>query len=223
MNNRDPFNLRRSVPAFSLLRPAADLAVKSANTLQEQLQRHLPIQPPPKEQLPEQSSEDPPSSAAGGMSYAFPPSSSSTDIDDGPRARDTAAWQPRRIPQAEQNGLSESVTNMFKTKDELPMYKDKPYNYSTSQKRLPYFTKRRTVLALFGLLLIILTWTGVLHPHHEDDKRRSFGFFPKTDYGEFKWTERKEKVKDAFKISWKAYEDHAWGEYGACSPKVAKY
>lgn len=97
--------------------------------------------------------------------------------------------------------------DLFKGKstDELPMYKDKPYNYTSSGKRAPWWKKYRTVLLLLGafaLCFYYFSGSGGITSVTQGFKGRK---------EDVVWEERQLRVKEAFKLSWKAYEDHAWG------------
>jgi len=141
------------------------------------------------------------------MSYAYKPSyGANTD----------QTWQQRR-PNT-QSSVTDKIYNIISSGDGsgegLPMYKDKPHNYAASGRRLPFYrrSQRRSLVFLFGVFVWIVWFTGIFSSGDSDDKSakegaRSWFSGTKVDI----WKERREKVKDAFKISWKAYEDHAWG------------
>ena len=100
----------------------------------------------------------------------------------------------------------------------LPMYKDKPYAYPPSKRWRPIYRRKR-VLTLFALVVLGLWWYfGALDEHKEkiraplrkwnlnwldskDDKART-----KAD-----WLKRRDRVVEAFELSWGAYERYAWG------------
>lgn len=99
------------------------------------------------------------------------------------------------------------------------MYKDKPYNYGGSNRRRPWF-RRKTSFAILLLLVTGFTyWLGIL-PGTGTDKaggaRAKAGsslrdLFSSGSREKVDWLERRERVKDAFKLSWNAYEQHGWG------------
>ena len=156
----------------------------------------------------------------------------------GPSGSDTlhnsSGWRPRRVtnpqsaifqaPAVNTTNVSEKINNMLSTteEEELPMYKDKPYNYASSERRLPFWRRQRLLLLLVGVAIILIYFAGT-------SKRLSRPQAPPSDGGKEKttwnllsgmskgkhsppnWDDRKERVKDAFKISWDAYEKHAWG------------
>ncbi|KAB2571563.1 Endoplasmic reticulum mannosyl-oligosaccharide 1,2-alpha-mannosidase [Lasiodiplodia theobromae] len=97
---------------------------------------------------------------------------------------------------------------------ELPMYKDKPYNYGSSARR-GWFRRRRTLI--FGALafFVFLYWFGVFSNSEENKGTSGSGLFSGMMSGKTSavvdWDERRDRVRDAFKLSWDAYEKYAWG------------
>ena len=100
-------------------------------------------------------------------------------------------------------------------KRELPMYKDKPYNYAGSRKNKPIYRRRRVVAGAALGLIALLYWAGILSSSAAPTKSKgasksSWGWLggqePVVD-----WDERREMVKDAFILSWDGYEQYAWG------------
>lgn len=96
------------------------------------------------------------------------------------------------------------------------MYKDKPYNYSGSRRHVPYYRRRRVIsgaiLAVFGLAY----WFGVFTSSTVKSKPQSTS---KSSWGWLRgsekavdWDYRREKVKEAFTVSWDGYEKYAWGK-----------
>ena len=95
------------------------------------------------------------------------------------------------------------------------MYKDKPFAYPGSSRRLPWF-KSKTILAAilfsFTALFYWLSFYSSGTPHKAaSSKKPTSGWFGSSSSEIVDWNERREKVRDAFKLSWKAYEDHGWG------------
>jgi mannosyl-oligosaccharide alpha-1,2-mannosidase len=98
---------------------------------------------------------------------------------------------------------------------ELPMYKDKPYNYPGSQRR----GRKRTWVGIIALLGVgWLYYSGWLTGARDDPVAREsagsglWGTFSSTSKkGEINWTARQEQVRKAMQISWSGYEKYAWG------------
>ncbi|KAH8905389.1 endoplasmic reticulum mannosyl-oligosaccharide 1,2-alpha-mannosidase [Coniochaeta sp. PMI_546] len=98
----------------------------------------------------------------------------------------------------------------------LPMYKDKPYGYPASQRARPVYRRKRTVGFFFLLLVVFMWYFGALSGHQEKVRRRVGGWgWLKDDKGKAKskadWLRRRERVVEAFELSWDAYARYAWG------------
>ncbi|KAG9954934.1 endoplasmic reticulum mannosyl-oligosaccharide 1,2-alpha-mannosidase, partial [Aureobasidium melanogenum] len=80
------------------------------------------------------------------------------------------------------------------------MYKDKPF--ASSSRRLPWFKKKRVLAALLVVFTTFFYWMGTFG-----------GSAPKVLKSKkpANWEERRDQVRDAFKLSWSAYEQHGWG------------
>ena len=122
---------------------------------------------------------------------------------------------PRNVPdftdprRQQENDLWRSVGQGSKG---LPMYKDKPYFYPSSQRR----KSRRFWIALV-VVALVLAWYG-FGPTFKQEQH-SIGsklFGARVD-----WRARQEQVKQAMEISWSGYEKYAWGydEYYPVSKK----
>ena len=104
---------------------------------------------------------------------------------------------------------------------ELPMYKDKPYNYPPSRRR----GRRRTWLGL--MILGVVFWlyyrgsfgaAGGVSEGEVRDAKSLWGSMGKGSKGRVDWDSRREQVKKAMEISWAGYEKYAWGMYADPSP-----
>lgn len=100
---------------------------------------------------------------------------------------------------------------------DLPMYKDKPYSYASSRRSRPFWRKKRMLGALASLVLVVFWLLGVFG-HGEADRKAMdtakdrLGWLLKSEpKGGADWLERRERVKEAFTLSWDAYERYAWG------------
>ncbi len=117
------------------------------------------------------------------------------------------------------NGIARKLDDFF-DKRRLPMYKDKPYSYAASGKRRLWFQRKRALatvlLCVFGLVYLL----GLFPPTTKIEGAKKVGTNPwawlkKPGSLEVDWNDRREKVKDAFKLSWDGYEKYAWGMYGS--------
>ncbi|KAL8730430.1 MAG: hypothetical protein Q9166_004068 [cf. Caloplaca sp. 2 TL-2023] len=100
-------------------------------------------------------------------------------------------------------------------KRELPMYKDKPYNYASSRRK-PLWQKWRFTLGILLLLIGLLYWIGIFSPittraKVKDTSKSTWPWLSKPVGPKVDWNERREKIKDAFMLSWDGYEKYAWG------------
>ena len=109
---------------------------------------------------------------------------------------------------------------------ELPMYKDKPYNYAPSARRRPLYKRPRVLAVVAAALLLVFYFMGgsstlppppglsenVLEVMKGSRVGSTFGNFVKeTKKPSSNWNDRRDRVRDAFKISWDAYQQNAWG------------
>lgn len=196
MNNRDPFNLRRS-PGSTLLRSNSYFGRKES--------------PEKKDKGLEESLAPQPSSS---MSSYAPPSFN------GPTHRHPDQWQSSKADGHTNGSVSEKITGMFNSdrKEALPMYKDKPYAHLKGGKRMPWFRRKRTMGLILATLAGLSWWFGVLSPlsyfsGNSDGlsarKSKSLSWFGSSTGTD--WDDRAEQVKQAFKTSFADYEKHGWG------------
>lgn len=118
-----------------------------------------------------------------------------------------------------------NVVSSFMGKEELPMYKDKPMGYPGSQRLRPWYKRKRSIGLLGALLFLLFWWTGYFSNEAETRKPASgWSWMKLTSKNEPNWDDRREKVVEAFQLSWDSYERYAWGydEYHPIS-KTGKY
>lgn len=214
--NRDPFNVRRSPsPALHLLRNGANTLQRTATQASQRIVSAIGEADDigfgkKNDDVPDTTAvhED----NATTMSYGLP--------QNGATQRHPDQWSRAGQDGHSEGGISEKMNNMFnpERRDSLPMYKDKPYGYPGSSRRLPWFRKKRTVGVILGFLALLSWWFGVLSPlsyvsgdgEKSTKPARSSSWFgtskPKVD-----WDERAKSVKEAFQISWAGYEKFGWG------------
>lgn len=115
------------------------------------------------------------------------------------------------------NGIGGKLDAFF-DKRQLPMYKDKPYKYSGSRKSTGWYQRRRTfVVAILGILGLAY-WFGIFPSVRKAAPVGSSGAAPWTwgstpGSSKVNWDDRRQKVKEAFVLSWDGYEKHAWGMF----------
>lgn len=125
-------------------------------------------------------------------------------------------------------GIPNKLTSFFDNDRALPMYKDKPY--FAPRRTGPRSRRRKALyasLSLFVLLVLWYYWSGTalwkgsqLDSAKGEELWKWMQSLEDQDSNDGKWTqqksidwaERREKVRDAFVVSWDGYEKYAWGE-----------
>lgn len=210
MNNRDPFNrLRTPSPASSLFQTGTNKAVSSiaAGSRQAlQFGQHL--------------------TESGRQFIHETIASPNSDTMSAPIPRHVASFNDQSWGSSGRSrfqedghangGVAEKIGGMFSDRrPSLPMYKDKPYQYPGSHRKVPWFRRRRLLALLLVLFFAFLYFTGVLSSGDsgksaEKPRKASWGLFG-SDTKEINWDERRDRVRDAFKMSWSDYKENAWG------------
>jgi hypothetical protein len=118
-------------------------------------------------------------------------------------------------------GSTSSIASQFGSRgsQSLPMYKDKPYAYPTSQRARPIWRRKRVAIFVF-VVISFLYYFGGFASHHETTTSKAPSWtWLKTPEPEKKvdWTKRSERVVEAFTLSWDAYERYAWGKILGCT------
>ncbi|KAL1958778.1 hypothetical protein VTO42DRAFT_3897 [Malbranchea cinnamomea] len=162
------------------------------------------------------------------MSFQLP--SRIPDFDSAQREAEDGYWRAahshRKAYGQSYGGSQGFFSSLVNPSRDLPMYKDKPYFNPRSTRR-----KRRKGLWLTGCVVFVVSlwWLlsgggtekirqhglGGVRMHGGDlwkwvesfDKERGKGSGEKA----VNWEERRERVRDAFVVSWDAYEQDAWG------------
>lgn len=233
--NRDPFGLRPQFApnAFSVLQQSASRsAQRYSQKIVESGQQALDSG---RQALEDAAKSDQwhalQQSATDAMAFAVP---RNVPHFDGPQRRyEDSTWQSSgraRFPDANAAAAAESSSSSSSVPvsaaavtdrlggmfgdggKELPMYKDKPYNYSGSARR-GWFRRRRSLV--FALLIVFgfIYWMGLFAGQEDKKSGASFfsGMMSSKTSAVVDWDDRRERVRDAFKLSWDAYEKYAWG------------
>lgn len=127
---------------------------------------------------------------------------------------------PRNVPNFEnaQRRFEDNVWNKFAGNEKgLPMYKDKPAGYGARRGVGAWFRRKRNVGFVALVLIGLLYWLGWSGRGGEvavgsDKKSGVWGnIIAGSKYKGPVWEQRTEAVREAFRQSWKGYEDHGWG------------
>ncbi|KAL3472790.1 glycoside hydrolase [Aspergillus californicus] len=146
-------------------------------------------------------------------------------------------WQASRSPGAnglggygfsQPAGVTSNLNNFFSGERSLPMYKDKPY--FAPRRTGPRFRRRRVLYG--GIIVFVLVslyyyaagssgwnrspWTSDSQKGEElwqwmQNMETTEQSYDGTASRNVDWLSRREKVRDAFIISWDGYEQYAWG------------
>lgn len=146
------------------------------------------------------------------------------------REAEDGYWQAANSSQqaAKHSGFefTNRIGNFMNPSRELPMYKDKPY-YSTRGGTASRRKRRKRFWVTIGIAFVVsLWWLLGRSPdgHIERGIKRMHGtelwkWIQSIDTAGFTtgdekvdWEERRQRVKDAFVISWEGYKEHAYGE-----------
>jgi len=214
MNTRDPFNLRRS-PAFTILRGTA--AQTAANITRRVLETGANTIINSSRQL----AED--------MSFSIPDNIPS--FNNPQRELENRAWGSSGVTARSASGYGggsgmhdklgryfERNKSYFEGNKDLPLYKDKPYYSSATSRRRRPLWRRRRVIALVGLFVMFVLYLFGVWGHNEGGQKPkkpkdSWSWLGGSDRSGSKidWLDRRERVVEAFTLSWDAYERYAWG------------
>jgi hypothetical protein len=130
----------------------------------------------------------------------------------------TARAGHQHRPGAVLDDMSEKVGSFFNpNRNALPMYKDKPYAYTPSGRARPFYRRKRVLGSILLFVLLVIWWTGSFKEHHEKARASlsQWGWLKEPEAkakGKADWLKRRERVVEAFELSWDAYERYAWGE-----------
>ena len=113
------------------------------------------------------------------------------------------------------NGIGQKLEGFFDNR-RLPMYKDKPYSYAAPRRKPPLYKQWRLMLGIFlGLAaLFYLFGASTSQTWRSRGKKiegSGLGWLRRPDLVSVDWDERRERVKEAFILSWDGYEKYAWG------------
>lgn len=209
MNVRDPFNLRRN-PAVDILRATA---VQAASGIREKAVE-VGINAIEKGK---QAAED--------MSFTVPknvPSFSNPQ-----RLAEDRLWAASGVTSRSGHraagghlnghgllgGVQDRVGNLLDpSRNTLPMYKDKPYMYAPSHRARPLYRRKR-VLGIVAVFVVCMVYIFYFSEHETFASIGQFRWWFSADRGKrVDWLKRRQRVVEAFELSWDAYERYGWGK-----------
>lgn len=99
----------------------------------------------------------------------------------------------------------------------LPMYKDKPYGYPSSSRHRPVYRRKRFMAWVLVMVVVVAWWCGLFGKDGYD----KIPSMPSLKTGNWlqheegvvnvDWSQRRDRVVEAFELSWDSYERYAWG------------
>ncbi|CAK7239725.1 MAG: mannosyl-oligosaccharide alpha-1,2-mannosidase [Sporothrix thermara] len=245
MNNRDPFGLHRN-PTFGILRATATKAAlefreRAIEAGAQALEKSKEVR-----HVVESAVENVLETAATAASAAVEAATADADMafavprnvpsfTDPQRQAEDRLWAAATAPRGRaggnthqastSKGLIDGVNDLLdaatggRTRQSLPMYKDKPYGYPASHRARPLYRRKRVLgFVLFVLLTILYYrgWFGEDSDSANSQPLRGWGSWLGKDdsktRGRVDWLSRRERVVEAFELSWDAYERYAWGQ-----------
>jgi len=204
MNVRDPFNLHRS-PAFDILRGTARQAASSVT--HRVLEAGAQAYESSKQAVEEMATFSIPKNVP---SFTNP----QRDLENrvwgasGITARSSTSTNGGVI-----NGVQDRVGNFFEKNRDLPMYKDKPYSYASSRRPTALYKRKRVQAVFVVFVVFVLYLFGAFGNSGTNKSKYSLTLLqrPEDTANGVDWLDRRERVKEAFILSWDAYERYAWG------------
>jgi mannosyl-oligosaccharide alpha-1,2-mannosidase len=146
-------------------------------------------------------------------------------------------WQASRSPGAnglggyglsQSAGVTNNLNSFFGGDRTLPMYKDKPY--FAPRRTAPRFRRRRVLQGVSILFVLVSLWYFIAGSSNRgrspwtpdsakgeelwkwiQDVDSSEQTYDGSPLKNIDWDSRREKVRDAFIVSWDGYEQYAWG------------
>ena len=204
MNVRDPFNLHRS-PAFNIIRGTARQA--AANVKQRVVEAGAQAYENSKQAVEEMSTFSMPRNVP---SFTNPQ-----------RELENRAWGSSGVTARSananggvMNGIQDRMGNFFEKNNDLPMYKDKPYSYASSRRQRPVWKRKRVlgVVISFVMIALYLLGPGGGDATTTEKAKDTWTWLQRPDTSsKVDWLDRREHVKEAFILSWDAYDRYAWG------------
>lgn len=217
MNNRDPFGIHYKSPRSpsGFVQSADYFASQVARNIQDQLHQTARTAHNAGRNLFQS-----PAPLSLGVTMTSAPNGSTSYDSSAPRPGRRATLMGEKM-----QDLSNIITGNS-NEQVLPMYKDKPYNYAPSSRRKPLYRRPRILALIAATILLIFYFMGgsssipppqglpenVLEAMKGSRVGSTFSTFMKeANKPTSNWNDRRDRVRDAFRISWEAYEKNGWG------------
>lgn len=210
MNVRDPFNLHRS-PAYNILRGTARQAAANVTQRVREAGAQAIEAGSQAFETSKQTFEE--------MSFSVPKNVPS--FTDPQRHMENQVWGTSSITARSHSnggvlsGMQDRMGNLFEKNNDLPMYKDKPYSYVSSRRRPSLWRRKRTLGVCAVFALFVLYFLGIFGSDgaakKKDRDKWTWLQRPEKTESNIDWLGRRERVVEAFKLSWDAYDRYAWG------------
>lgn len=155
-------------------------------------------------------------------------------IEQGKKTAEEMAFQlPKNVPsfsnpqrtledQSWGSGTSSSFSRFGSKNQSLPMYKDKPYAYPPSQRSRALWRRKRAIGVVFFVLAVLYYFGAFSSGHDAHSKKPSWSWLKSSETEkQADWSQRRERVVEAFELSWDAYHRYAWGK--ATRPKFPPF
>ena len=208
MNVRDPFNIHRS-DALNILRGTARQA--AATVTQRVVEAGTQAYETSKQAVEDMSSFSVPRNVP---SFTNPQRELENRVwgSSGVTARSANAYSNGGV----MSGMQDRVGSFFGENRDLPMYKDKPYSYASSRRQRSIWKRKRVMGIVVSFVMIVLYFLGFFG----DDvvattkAKEGWSWLQRPESGsKVDWLGRRERVKEAFILSWDAYDRYAWGMF----------
>lgn len=203
MNVRDPFALRRSQAVDILRGPARQVATEFTEKVIKASTQAFETG----KQAVEQAVEE--------MSFSIPQNVPS--FTNPQREVENRMWassgMTARTSATHSNGVMGGIFE--KRNQDLPMYKDKPYSYMSSRRPRPWWKRKSTgAIALLALFILYLLGAFSSNAKETQKAKSRWNWLQRPESGghQVDWLDRRERVKEAFILSWDAYHRYAWGK-----------
>jgi mannosyl-oligosaccharide alpha-1,2-mannosidase len=102
------------------------------------------------------------------------------------------------------------------------MYKDKPYTYG-ARRPTKSWRRKRVLFGGFVFLFGLMYWMGWLSSspasiqesldEGKKNAKSALDWLKSAEHTSVDWDLRRERVKEAFVLSWDGYEQYAWGKF----------